>query len=78
MKVKHLLSAAALSVAMAVGVVNADTTIRVQSVLSDTADEVFMLKEFRQRRLRTYRWFTDHRSTACRRRCWPSRHHGCS
>ena len=46
MKVKHLLSAAALSAAMAVATVNAETTIRVQSVLPDTADEVFMLKEF--------------------------------
>ena len=49
MKVQHLLSAAALSAAMAVGIVNAETTtIRVQSVLPDTADEVFMLKDFAQ------------------------------
>ena len=47
MKVKHLLSVAALSSAMVVGNVNAETTtIRVQSVLPDTADEVFMLKDF--------------------------------
>ena len=46
MKIKNLLSAAALSMTMAVGAVNAETTIRVQSVLPDTADEVFMLKEF--------------------------------
>ena len=42
--VKHL-GAAALGLAMVAGTVQA-TTIRVQSVLSDTADEVFMLKEF--------------------------------
>ena len=46
MKLVQLLGAAALSVAMAVSTVQAETTIRVQSVLSDTADEVFMLKEF--------------------------------
>ena len=46
MKLVKLLSAAALSVAMTAGTVYAETTIRVQSVLSDTADEVFMLKEF--------------------------------
>ena len=43
--VKHL-GAAALGLAMVAGTVQAETTIRVQSVLSDTADEVFMLKEF--------------------------------
>ncbi len=47
MKVTHLLGATALSAAMAVGTAFAETTtIRVQSVLPDTADEVFMLKEF--------------------------------
>ena len=46
MKVKNLLSAAALSAAIATGAANAATTIRVQSVLPDTADEVFMLKDF--------------------------------
>ena len=46
MKVKHLLTAAALSAAMTVGTVNAETTIRVQSVLGDSSDEVVMLKEF--------------------------------
>nr|MBX2826038.1 TRAP transporter substrate-binding protein [Gammaproteobacteria bacterium] len=48
MKVKHLLSAAALSAAMAVGTASAETTIRVQSVLPNTADEVFMLEAFAQ------------------------------
>jgi len=47
MKITHLLGATALSAAMAVGTAFAETTtIRVQSVLPDTADEVFMLKEF--------------------------------
>jgi TRAP-type mannitol/chloroaromatic compound transport system substrate-binding protein len=46
MKVKHLLGAVALSSAMAAGAVHAETTIRVQSVLPNTADEVFMLEEF--------------------------------
>ena len=47
MKLVKLLGAAALGVSLAVGsLAQADTTIRVQSVLSDTADEVFMLKEF--------------------------------
>jgi len=47
MKIKHLLGATALSTVMAVGSAHAETTtIRVQSVLPDTADEVFMLKEF--------------------------------
>ena len=46
MKVKNLLSAAMLSAAFAAGTANAATTIRVQSVLPDTADEVFMLKDF--------------------------------
>jgi len=47
MKVTHFLGAAALSSAMVVGAAYAETTtIRVQSVLPDTADEVFMLKEF--------------------------------
>ena len=46
MKLTHLLSASALVAAMFAGTASAETTIRVQSVLSDTADEVFMLKEF--------------------------------
>ena len=46
MQVKKLLSAAALSASLAVGTAYAETTIRVQSVLPDTADEVFMLKDF--------------------------------
>jgi len=47
MKITHLLGATALSAVMAVGTAFAETTtIRVQSVLPDTADEVFMLKEF--------------------------------
>lgn len=49
MKVKHLLSATALSAALAVGTSYAETTtIRVQSVLPNTADEVVMLEAFAQ------------------------------
>jgi len=46
MKLVKLLSAAALSMAMAAGTAQAETTIRVQSVLGDSSDEVVMLKEF--------------------------------
>jgi len=49
MKFTQLLSATALSAAMAVSTVQADTTtIRVQSVLPNTADEVVMLEAFAQ------------------------------
>jgi len=47
MKLVKILSAAALGVSMAVGsIAQAETTIRVQSVLGDSSDEVVMLKEF--------------------------------
>ena len=46
MKLTQTLSALALGLSLAVGSASAETKIRVQSVLSDTADEVFMLKEF--------------------------------
>jgi len=47
MKIGQLLSAAALGVSLAVtSVAQAETTIRVQSVLGDASDEVVMLKEF--------------------------------
>lgn len=49
MKFTHLLGATALSAAMAVGTAHAETTtIRVQSVLPNTADEVVMLEAFAQ------------------------------
>lgn len=47
MKFTHLLGATALSAVMAVGSAYAETTtIRVQSVIGDAADEMVMLKEF--------------------------------
>ena len=46
MKFTRVLGALAAAAALFAGSVHAETTIRVQSVLSDTADEVFMLKEF--------------------------------
>ncbi len=49
MKLTHLLGATALSAVMAVGTAFAQTTtIRVQSVLPNTADEVVMLEAFAQ------------------------------
>ncbi len=46
MKLKHLLSATALSTVLVAGTASAATTIKVQSVLSDAADEIVMLKDF--------------------------------
>ena len=46
MKLVQSLSAVALGLSLAISSASAETKIRVQSVLSDTADEVFMLKEF--------------------------------
>ena len=46
MKLVKLLGAAALSMAMGAGTAQAETRIRVQSVLGDSSDEVVMLKEF--------------------------------
>ena len=46
MKFKNFLGATALSAVMAAGTAYAETTIRVQSVLGDSSDEVVMLKEF--------------------------------
>jgi len=49
MKLTHFLGASALGAAMAVSSAFADTTtIRVQSVLPNTADEVVMLEAFAQ------------------------------
>ena len=46
MKFTNLLGATVLSAVMAAGTAYAETTIRVQSVLGDSSDEVVMLKAF--------------------------------